>query len=104
MAKLKHLIKNRNVITNETECHCTFCGEHTTAGGLWNDYKADNVIVCNDCSGKLVDLLIDTLRDTIDFENLGSYEQIELLKSICTYRLLRKQAMERNIKTVAKRI
>ncbi|MCY6372450.1 hypothetical protein [Clostridium ganghwense] len=72
---------------------CVFCGDKINNGGCWSAKMP--IGVCKSCSNQLVDLLIDTLEDTMHFEELSIEERLKYLNSICENRLLKKETIKR---------
>lgn len=91
MAKLSHCIKNKSIPATEIDKGCVFCGHDIKRGGYWSCYK--NISVCEGCQNQLVDLLIDTLNDTMGFELLSHEDRLKYLSSLCEVRLLKKKAV-----------
>lgn len=76
---------------SESETTCEFCEKKIDKGGFWKA-KSD-IYVCEDCKEKLIDLLIDTLEDTQQFDNLKHEDKLKYLKAMCETRLLKKKSI-----------
>lgn len=98
LSKFMKDMKKSNVEIEGYEC--MFCGELSSVGGLWNINTTENKVVCSGCQNQLVEFLIDTLKDTMNFDLLEHGEQLQILTSICNQSLLKKKAHERMLKSL----
>lgn len=100
MARLSEVIKKHKEENVIPEKHmkelstCLFCHTEIKRGGCWSG--SYHIGVCEDCAtGGLIDLLIDTLEDTINFNKLSVEDRVNYLKNVCHNRILRKNLKNR---------
>ena len=71
---------------------CFFCDTTINSGGNW--VGNSDIAVCVHCSNKLLDLLIDVLEDSSDFEKLNISEKADYINNQVIERLKHKQAIK----------
>lgn len=99
--KLSKYIKDSNVLEMTYEgLECTFCGEKTKVGGLWNVASNDNFVICINCKETLVEFLVDTLNDIVSFNCLSDTDKLEYISAIAKKKLIEDKANERWRNTV----
>lgn len=80
----------------ENGIECMFCGEKTKHGGLWGSSTVGKAVVCNNCQGKLIEFLIDTLDDTRDFNLFTEEEKLEYITTLNKKVLMEKHILQKN--------
>lgn len=94
--KLSKYIKESNVLEMTREgLECTFCGEKTRFGGLWNVGSGENIIICLSCKETLVEFLVDTLNDVVSFDCLSDEDKLEYINAIAKKKLIEDKANEK---------
>ncbi len=105
MARLSEIIKSNKDNQGIPPKHvkelstCLFCGEEIKIGGCWAGEF--HIGVCSGCQGSLIDLLIDTLDDTMDFDKLSDDDRLKYLSNLCSNRLIKKKTHKLKISTRA---